>query len=134
MLRVEFNSFVSDNFGLFYAGSPVGVEYCEIKATNGNLGLMKMENDSSCFTSDLSALPLQHTIFDIRIQCSVTLMKFSLTGAECSDTITYGPYIGGVQIVEMFVDLGQPCHTPFITTVKKDGKCLVTVKYNNIGV
>ena len=88
-----------------------------------------MENDSSCATVDLSELPTWHTIFDIHIRCQVLLLKFSLTGAECSNTITYGPYIGGLQIVERFIYNGQPCHTPFISTVKKDGKCLVTVDY-----
>ena len=57
------------------------------------------------------------------------IVKFSLSGIDCGQDVSYGPYIGGVHLVELFSNDEQQCHVPLISRTTIKGKCQVTLDY-----
>ena len=98
---------------------------------------MKMPDayqSNDCKRLEMNEVELNQPIFELNISCPVAWIKFSLSGVDCGPGLTYGPYIGGIHLVELYAYETQQCHLPFISQTMVNEKCEVTVEYPDVMV
>ena len=105
---------------------------CHLKIKDNNPDLVYAQHFSNCTSVGMNSLQLNEPLFELEIRCTVELIQFSLSGIssdDCNQDVIYGPYIGGIILVELQISDTQQCHTPFISRTRINNKCKVTVEY-----
>ena len=115
---------------LYISGNPPGLESCYLQ--RNECSVATSESLEGCDSVNMKSFPLNKPLFEVNINCKVQEIKIFISGIDCGAAVSYGPYIGGIHLVEMAQTNAQQCRLPFIQHQMAYGKCRVSIEYPDI--